>query len=341
LIPDLLHWSKATASAGSAAGVAIAAALALHFLLFALLARIARISASEAGNEILRRLRQPVRWVVVAVALSLAAEGNAALAHVWDTAARFAVPALLGWSAYALIEALAFLIARRAESVSDQIVARSRQTRVTILSRSAGAVVIVVTVALMLFNVPAVRSVGVTLMASAGLAALAVGAAAQPALKSLIAGLQMAITEPIRIGDLVAIDNASGRVEDIRMTYVVIRTGDERRVIVPTSKFLDTTFENWTRVASGITGSVVIPVKPGVPLGPIREAYKARIALCPDWDERTATLNVSEVRVGSVELRFVMSARDPGSLDKLRFAMRESMLEWLREEMPEALCNEV
>jgi hypothetical protein len=112
-------------------------------------------------------------------------------------------------------------------------------------------------------------------------------------------------------------------------------------VIVPTSKFLDTTFENWTRVATGITGSVVLPVKPGFCFAPIREAYMARIALRPEWDERTAALNVADVRVGSVELRFVMSARDPGALDKLRLAMRESMLEWLREEMPEALCDEV
>jgi small-conductance mechanosensitive channel len=338
---DLIHWSGKLANASITAGIAVAAALVLHLALFALLARLARLSASDAGSEIVRRLRQPLRWSIVAVALSLAAEGNESLARVWEAVARFVVPALLGWTAYALIQALALVISRQAEGVTDQIVARSRQTRVTILSRSAGGIVIVITVALMLFNVPAVRSIGVTLMASAGLAALAVGAAAQPALKSLIAGLQMAITEPIRIGDLVAIDGESGRVEDIRMSYVVIRTGDERRVIVPTSKFLDTTFENWTRVATGITGSVVLPVKPGYAFAPIREAYMARIELRPEWDERTAALNVSEVRVGSVELRFVMSARDPGSLDRLRFAMRESMLEWLREHMPDALCDEV
>lgn len=338
---DLIHWSGTLAGAGIAAGIAIGLALILHLALFVVLARIARLSASGAGAEIVRRLRQPLRWAIVAVALSLAAEGNPSLARIWEAVARFVVPALLGWTIYALIQALAVVIARQAEGVSDQIVARSRQTRVTILSRSAGGVIIVVTIALMLFNVPAVRSVGVTLMASAGFAALAVGAAAQPALKSLIAGLQMAITEPIRIGDLVAIDGESGRVEDIRMSYVVIRTGDERRVIVPTSKFLDTTFENWTRVATGITGSVVLPIKPGFAFGPIREAYMARVALRPEWDERTAALNVSEVRVGSVELRFVMSARDPGSLDRLRLAMRESMLEWLREHMPDALCDEV
>lgn len=339
MIDNLIHWSATAADAGVAAAIAVSLAIALHFALFALLARIARLSSSGAGEEIVRCLRQPLRWAMVAVTLSLAAEGNAALARIWSEVARFLVPALLGWTAFSLVQALALLISRRAESVSDEVIARSRQTRVTILARSAGGVIIVVTVALMLFNVPAVRSVGVTLMASAGLAALAVGAAAQPALKSLIAGLQMAITEPIRIGDLVTIDGQNGRVEDIRMSYVVIRTGDERRVIVPTSKFLDTTFENWTRVTTGITGSVVLPIKPGHPVAPIREAYLSRIADRPEWDKRTAALNVWEARVGSVELRLVMSAREPASLDRLRFAMRESMLEWLREKMPDALCD--
>ena len=338
---DLVHWSGRLVNAWIAAGISVTIALALHLALFALLRRVARLSHGDGDDVIVARLCQPARWSMVAVAVSIAAEASTALAQIWDAVARFVVPALIGWMLYSLIQAISAAIDTRAELSSDQVAARSRQTRVTILSRSAGGVIIVITVALMLFNVPAVRSVGVTLMASAGLAALAVGAAAQPALKSLIAGLQMAITEPIRIGDLVTIDNQTGRVEDIRMSYVVIRTGDERRVIVPTSKFLDTTFENWTRVTTGITGLVVLPIKPGHAFSPIREAYMAKIAQCPDWDDRTAALNVAEARVGSVELRLVMSARDPGALDRLRLAMRESMLEWLREEMPDALCDEV
>jgi hypothetical protein len=139
-----------------------------------------------------------------------------------------------GVDAFALVKAFAVLESR-AELASDEIVARSRRPA-SPSCRARGLRHRAVTVALMLFNVPGVRSIGVTLMASAGLATLAVGAAAQPALKSLIAGLQMAMTEPIRIGDLVVIDGESGRVEDIRMSYVVIRTGDERRLIVPTGK---------------------------------------------------------------------------------------------------------
>jgi len=182
-----------------------------------------------------------------------------------------------------------------------------------------------------------VRNIGVTLMASAGLATLAVGAAAQPALKSLIAGFQMALTEPIRIGDLVVMEGESGRIEDINLTYVVIRTGDERRLIVPTSKFLDTSFQNWTRVSGGLTGSVVLPIMPGQPIGPIREAYLKLLAERKDWDKRTGELQVWDVKADAVELKLVMSAKDPAALTRLRLDMREAMIEWLRETMPDAL----
>jgi hypothetical protein len=122
---------------------------------------------------------------------------------------------------------------------------------------------------------------------------------------------------------------------------VIVRTGDERRLIVPTARFLDTTFQNWTRVTGGITGAVVLPVRPGQAIAPIREAYLTKLRASPDWDQRNGALQVAEARVGSVDLRLVMSARDPAALERLRLSMREAMLDWLREEMPEALCREM
>lgn len=338
---EIWVWAHTLTGAGIAAGIAIAVALGVHLALFAVLARFARMSAGPADNEVVERLRQPARWSMVAVAISLAAEANPVLAHGWDAIARFVVPALLGWTVFALVKAFATAIEARSDALEDELVARSRRTRVAILSRTAGFVIVLLTVALMLFNIPGVRSIGATLLASAGLATLAVGAAAQPALKSLIAGLQMAITEPIRIGDLVVIDGQTGRVEDIRMAFVIIRTGDERRVVVPTTRFLDQTFENWTRVNGGLTGSVLLPVKPCPPIAPIREAYLAALAANPDWDNRTGALNVADAKVGSIDLKLVMSAADPAALDRLRLAMREAMLEWLRENMADALCDEV
>lgn len=337
----VLGWSETLTRAAIHGGIAVGAAFVLHLGLFALLRRMARLSASKTDDLVFTRLRQPLLWSMVAIAVSVAAEGDPLIARIWGMAGRFIEPALFGWVAFALVKAFALAMEQRTEAYEDELAARSRQTRIAIFSRTLGFLIVFVTVALVLFGIPAVRSIGTTLLASAGVATLAVGAAAQPALKSLIAGMQIALTEPIRIGDFVVIDGESGRVEDIRLSYVVIRTADERRLIVPTAKFLDSSFQNWTRAGGGITGSVVLPIKPGSAIGPIRAAYEALLAANPDWDQRTGALQVSEAQVGSVELKLVMSAQGPTALGRLRPALREAMLEWLREHMPEALCDEV
>lgn len=323
--------------AAIAGGIAVAVALVVHVLLFRLLRRLAALSHLETDEVVVSRLRAPLRWSLIAIAIELVGEASPLLARLWGAVDRFVIPALLGWVALRVVKAYALAAESRARLYDDDLAARSRRTRIAILSRSAAFVIVFVTVALMLLSIPGVRNVGVTLITSAGLAALAVGAAAQPALKSLIAGIQMAITEPIRIDDHVVIEGESGRVEDIRMTYVVIRTGDERRLIVPTSKFLETSFQNWTRVGSGITGSVVLAVNPGTAIAPIRAAYVEKIARHPEWDRRSGALQVTASKVDMIELTLVMSAADPGALGALRLAMREEMLEWMRESMPEAV----
>ena len=340
LFPPLSDLSRVMAelpSAAIAVGIAVTIAVLLHLGLFRLLHRLARLSHLETDALVVDRLRAPLRWAMIAIAIELAGESSALVARLWGAVDRFAVPALLGWVALRVVKAYALAASTRAQLHDDDIAARSRRTRIAILSRSLGFVIIFVTVALMLLSIPGVRSVGVTLITSAGLAALAVGAAAQPALKSLIAGIQMAVTEPIRIDDHVVIEGESGRIEDIRMTYVVIRTSDERRVIVPTSKFLDSSFQNWTRVGGGITGSVVLPVNPGTEIAPIRAAYEAMLAKRDEWDRRTCQLQVSAAKIDQIELTLVMSAANPAALGKLRLAMREGMLEWLRTQMPDAV----
>ncbi|MBC2669935.1 mechanosensitive ion channel family protein [Novosphingobium piscinae] len=336
-LPAFAPLARQLPAAALAAAVAIALALLLHIVLFRLLTRVAGLSQLASDEVVVDRLRGPVRWALIAVAIELAGESSALLARVWGAVDRFVIPALLGWIAVRLVRAYALAVDSRARLAEDDLSSRSRRTRIAILSRSLRFVIIFVTVALMLLSLPGVRTVGVTLITSAGLAALAVGAAAQPALKSLIAGIQMALTEPIRIDDHVVVEGESGRVEDIRMTYVVIRTADERRLIVPTTRFLDASFQNWSRVGGGITGSVVLAVQPGTPIAPIRAAYEAKLAARPEWDRRVGALQVADARIDAIELKLVMSAAEPTALGQLRLALREEMLEWLRSELPEAV----
>lgn len=169
--------------------------------------------------------------------------------------------------------------------------------------------------------------------------ALAVGAAAQPALKSLIAGLQMALTQPLRLGDMIKVDGESGRVEEIRMSFVTVRTWDERLLIVPTSRFLDESFENWSRVSERLTGPVFLHLDPATEIAPVRAEFERFVAAQAEWDQRTAELVMTEARPESIELRMSVSAATIGDLWTLRAKIREHMLDWLRRESPGALIR--
>ncbi|WP_126172131.1 mechanosensitive ion channel family protein [Altericroceibacterium xinjiangense] len=340
LFPDAPGWLAPVIVALVSGALAIALALVVHRLLFDLLRRVARASDSDSDDIIVERIAKPARYVMIALALVLVARRTPALALLWDRLAGFVIPALLGWMILALLNALVRVMEQRADiSNADNLATRRRRTRLSIFSRIISFVVVFVTIGLMLLSIPGVREVGVTLVASAGLAALAVGAAAQPALKSLIAGLQMALTEPISIDDVVIIDGEFGRVEDIRMTYVVVRLWDERRLVVPTSRFLDETVENWTRQSAQILGTVFLHLDPLARIDPIREEFERQIATQDLWDGRVQNLRVTETRLDAIEVRLLMSARDASSAFDLRCAIREGMLAWIRDNQPEAIAR--
>lgn len=336
-IEHLPRWAVQTGTAVGLAALGILAALLVHRLAFTLLARFTRTSETTSDDIVVTHLRRPTWWAMVALGLVLAARETPVLADVWQKIAGFAMPALIGWIALAIMKALVEAAVLHADiTVPDNLRARRKRTRLAIFSRMGTFLIVFVTVGLMLLSIPGVRQIGVTLMASAGLAGLAVGAAAQPALKSLIAGLQMALTEPIRIDDLVTVDGETGRVEDIRATFVIIRIWDERRLIVPTSRFLDTSFVTATRYGSQMTGTVMLYVRPECDIAAIRAAYLEKVRAHPLWDGRTADLVATNSTIDTVELRLTMSAKDGADSFTLRCAMREAMLAWMRENLPGA-----
>ncbi len=322
----------------AAATIGIVVALVVHRLLYGLLNRLALASESKVDDVVVRSLRAPTRYAMVALGLALAAREAVLLAQVWQKLAGFVMPALIGWIALASLNAFVSSSTLGADAaVAESQAMRRRRTRLAIFARIAAFLIVFVTIGLMLLSIPGVRDVGLTLMASAGIAGLAVGAAAQPALKSLVAGLQMALTEPIAIGDFVVVDDESGRVEEIKTTYVVLRAWDERKVIVPTARFLETTFQNWSRDGSELVGTVLLYLHPLAEIAPLRAEFERQIAAHPLWDKREAALWVTDAAAGAIEVRLTMSAREPGELFKLRAGMREAMLAWIREHQPEAL----
>ena len=319
--------------------IAVVIAYTLYRIIFAILDRVTRMSETTSDELVLESIRRPIKWSLIAIGVTVVAQADQTLAFVWEPVAQFVRPALLGWIAYTLVKAFTAAMEIRLEASNDPVAMRSRRTRIAILSRTATFAIIFITVGLMLFAIPAVKSIGTTLLASAGLAALAVGAAAQPALKSLIGGIQMALTEPLRIGDLVVVDGHTGRVEEIRMSFITVRTWDERAIVVPTTSILDHSFENWSRKSEKLTGPVMLHLDPATRVQPIRDELQRFVAKHPLWDGRTVQCLMSEAYPESIELRLAVSAKTIGDLWQLRCEVREHMLDWLREEMPDALIR--
>jgi small-conductance mechanosensitive channel len=321
--------------------IAVLLAILLHALAMRVLTRTGRRRTRDAREAVLGEIRTPSRWVVVSIAVSFATRFlsmDREVRDLWQQVQGFAVPALMGWLAVSMLHALQRFVELRADiTVEDNLAARRQRTRATILGRIGTFFIVFLTICLMLLSVPGIRTIGVTLMASAGLAGLVVGAAAQPALKNVIAGIQMAFTEPIRLDDVVIMDGEWGRVEEIRLTFVVIRIWDERRLVVPVSKFLESSFQNWTRETSQLLGSVFWYLDPATDIARLRAAVGTAVQASERWDGRFWSCQVTDVKADAIEVRGLMTAKDAGTAFDLRCEVREAVLAFVRTEMPEAL----
>ena len=205
------------------------------------------------------------------------------------------------------------------------------------LSRTIDVPLVVLTLSAALMTFPAVRQYGLSLFASAGVAGILAGLAARPVLSILMAGVQLAMTQPIRLYDTVVVENEHGMVEEITSTYVVVKLWDLRRMIVPLTYFIEKPFQNWTRETSALVGNVMIYVDFAAPVGVIREKFQEILKQSDKWDGKTAALQVTDLKEGTMELRCLMSARSAGQTFELRCEVREKLIDFLQTEHPEAL----
>jgi len=329
-----LWWLGATV-------LALVIAFAVLRVLFVAVGRIARRTTRFISEAQIRRLRAPVGLILPLFALTLVAPlmpagpDTVAMIHRGVT---LALIAAFGWLAARLVEVAAGVVSLRHQIDSaDNLQARAVRTQIEVLSRIAVFAVIVITVALMLIDVPSVCNVGVSLFASAGVAGLVAGMAARPALSNLIAGLQIALTQPIRLDDVVIVEGEWGWVEDIGSTYVVIRVWDLRRLVVPLSYFIEKPFQNWTRSTADLLGTVMVYVDYTVPVEEVRAELHRILQGSKLWDGKVWNLQVTDATGSVVELRALMSAPNSGQAWDLRCYVRERLITFLQERFPDSL----
>jgi small-conductance mechanosensitive channel len=293
---------------------------------------------------LLRRLRPPARlaFPLLFIVLDRARQrfvGTVGQAMTpLDRVLQLAVIGCLTWIAIALIGALAeFVRARHRIDTPDNREARRVHTQVTVIGRSLQVLAFAVGLGVAMMTFPRVRELGTSLLASAGIAGIIVGLAARPVLENLIAGVQLGLTQPIRIDDVVIVEGEWGRVEEITLAYVVVRIWDQRTIVVPFSKFLTEPFQNWTRTTAHVWGTVFLWVDYAAPVDRIREAARRIVTEHPLWDGEVFALQVTETTERSIQLRVLVSATNAGHAFDLRCDVRERLLAYLSREMPGAL----
>ena len=216
--------------------------------------------------------------------------------------------------------------------------AQRTRTQDTVVRRSAGTVIAVIGVGAALFTFPAMRSLGAGVLASAGVIGIVVGIAAQSTLANLFAGLQLAFSDALRMGDIVVVEGQYGTIDELTLSYVAVRTWDERRLVMPVSYFTQTPFESWTKSDAELLGTVYLRVDWSVPVADVREAVGDWLAGNRDWDRRAWSVVVTDVLDnGLVEVRAMVSAADADTLWALRCGLREFLIGYLRENHPGAL----
>ncbi len=242
------------------------------------------------------------------------------------------------WALIALIRTAKINFLKRYDtSVPDNLRMRKLHTQYNILEKILIFIIIVIALGITLMQFEGVRNIGISIFASAGIAGLILGLAAQKALGTILAGLQIAITQPIRLDDVVIVENEWGWIEEINLTYVVIRIWDKRRLVVPSTYFLERPFQNWTRTSADILGTVFIYTDYTVPIDALRKELTRLLESNKYWDKKVNVLQVTDAKQHTLELRALMSAATSPDAWELRVYVREKLVEFLQREYPQCL----
>ncbi|MFI9270833.1 mechanosensitive ion channel family protein [Kitasatospora sp. NPDC052896] len=302
--------------------------------------RLAPRQPARTPLPLLRACRRPLQ-LAIASGLLLGGESWARFGPATQRAVRHFLVLLAlascAWLAARLVALLIDTSVRFSVRRQDPSRVRRVRTQAGLLRRICQAAIALVTLGAMLMTFPAVRTLGTSLLASAGLVGVVAGVAAQSTLGNLFAGVQMAFADMVRIGDVVVVGGEWGTVEELTLTYVVIATWDQRRIVMPVSYFAGRPFENWSRNDTRITGTALLHLDHSAPMADLRAHFETLLAKTELWDGQGSAFQIVDTTPSTIVVRALMTARDGGDAFNLRCYIREELIAYLRERHPYAL----
>lgn len=317
--------------------ISIIGCLILNFILY----KVEQKSQSVILKKLRKRLKLPT--FILVIFLSIVAGfsiigfetlGLQSLRHFLS----IIIIICIAWFSINAVTALKLIILSKYDiEQKDNLKARRVYTQFRIFERIIIFIIILITLSIILMTFDRIRNIGISLFASAGVAGIIIGLAAQRIIASVLAGFQIAITQPIRIDDVVIVENEWGWIEEITLTYVVVRIWDKRRLIVPTTYFIEKPFQNWTRVSADILGTVYIYTDYQAPVNELRKELKRILEKCDYWDGNVNVLQVTNSTEKTIEIRALMSAVDSPTAWNLRVHVREKLIEFLQKNYPDCL----
>jgi small-conductance mechanosensitive channel len=318
---------------------ALVLANVVHYVLFRILKR-KETQMPGMGWGLQQYLGRPARAVFFLTCLLLAIPFVPLPLNIQQNIRQglaMAMVAALGWFAVGCIYVVQSIMLRKYDlSAADNVRARRIHTQFQVFRRMLITFVIVIDIGALLwtFNDPRIWKFGSGLLASAGIATLVIATAAKSTASNFLAGIQIALTEPIRIDDVVVVEGEWGRIEEITSAYVVLRIWDLRRLIIPLSYFIENSFANWTRESADILGTAFLYVDYSIPVEALREQLNIIVKDAPQWDKKVCGLQVTNLSEHTMEIRCLVSSPDSGSSFDLRCMIREQMTAWIQQNYP-------
>ena len=340
-LETLPNWAEAALIIAAPA----AALLIAQLFLFAVLRRLTRAEGKVQTRRLVNRTNRPAQLLAIILGTVIGTT-TASLRELipsasdafWDETLRVLGILSFTWLLIGFISgADDMILARYRVDVRDNLKARRMHTQVRVISRCVMVIIAIVGASIALMTFEEVEQIGQSLLASAGIAGIVIGFAARPVLGNLIAGIQIALTQPIRIDDAVIIEGEWGWIEEITTTYVVVKIWDQRRLIVPFSSIIEKPFQNWTRNSADIIGTVVLHLDYTVPVEEVRAELKRVVENNERWDKRVCVLQVIDTTERTQTLRALVSAGDSPTCWDLRCETREALVTWVAKTYPNAL----